>query len=116
MAGELEVVDGGECLVTFITCPNEESAKNLASELVGGQAAACVNMLGGVRSIYRWQGEICDDQEFLLVVKTRASKRAEVAEIVSQYHPYDEPELIFLPIQSGSKSYLKWLVDQTTVS
>lgn len=114
MAGKLEVVDGGECLVTLITCPNEESAVKLARELVGQQAAACVNMLGGLRSIYRWQGEICDDPELLLVVKTRESKREQMAEIVSQHHPYDEPELVFLPIHSGSDSYLRWLVEQTT--
>ena len=114
MAGKLELNDGGECLVTLITCPTEQSAKQLASELVGQESAACVNMIGGVRSIYRWQGEICDDQEFLLVVKTRESKRSKVAEIVSEHHPYDEPELLFLPIHSGSKSYLQWLVNQTS--
>ena len=114
MAGKLEVQDGGECLVTLITCPTEESAKQLASELVGQEAAACVNMIGGVRSVYRWQGKICDDQETLLVVKTRESKRTQVAEIVSSHHPYDEPELIFLPIHSGSTSYLQWVLDQTS--
>lgn len=112
MAGKLEIVEGGEALVALVTCPNEESASKLAESLVGKGIAACVNLLPGLTSIYRWKGEICRDQETLLVIKTTVEKRIEVAEQLTQHHPYDEPELLFLPVQSGSESYLKWLTEQ----
>ncbi len=114
MAGELRVVEGGDTLVALITCPNEESAQALSEQLVAQQAAACVNMVAGLTSVYRWQGEICRDSEWLLIVKVTEESRALVADILSQYHPYDEPELVFLPIHSGSSSYLSWLREQVS--
>ena len=97
----------------MITCPDLASADALASRLVASHSAACVNLIGGLTSVYRWKGEICRDSEVLLVVKTTLEKREAVAEVVSELHPYDEPELIFLPLHSGSESYLRWLTEQT---
>ena len=114
MAGKLSLSDGVGELVALITCPNQESADKLADELVGKFAAACVNIIPKLTSVYRWKGEICRDSEWLLVVKTRDEKREQVAALVSEVHPYDEPELIFLPIQSGSTSYLSWLREQVS--
>jgi periplasmic divalent cation tolerance protein len=94
--------------VAMITVP-AESVDAVSSALVQSRSVACVNVIGGLTSVYRWKGEICRDTESLLVVKTNENNRQSVADVLTEHHPYDEPELIFLPIQSGSKSYLSWL-------
>lgn len=116
MAGKLDIVSGGDNLVALITCPGEESATALAERLVADCVVACVNMVPGVTSIYRWQGKVCRDQEWLLVAKTTSARREGVASAITALHPYEEPELLFLPIESGSKTYLNWLVEQTSGS
>ena len=108
MAGKLEIVDGDGCFVAFITVPAEH-AEAVSSALIETRSAACVNVISGLTSVYRWKGEVCRDPESLMVVKTTADKRQAVADVLTAHHPYEEPELIFLPIQSGSKSYLSWL-------
>ena len=108
MAGKLDIVDGGEALVALITVP-AENVDTVASALVESGSAACVNVIGGLTSVYRWKGEVCRDSESLLVVKTNSANRQSVADVLTEHHPYDEPELIFLSIHSGSKSYLGWL-------
>lgn len=112
MARELSLGEGGDALVALITCPDANSASVLADKLVGGQAAACVNIVPGLTSVYRWKGEICRDSEQLLVVKTNESNRHRVAQVLTELHPYDEPELLFLPVSSGSETYLDWLQNQ----
>lgn len=112
MAGELTVVPAEQKLVALITCPDQNSAEQLAEALVASQAAACVNIVPGITSLYRWQGEVCRDQEHLLVVKTTEQARERVAAAVTKHHRYDEPELIFLPLHSGSESYLAWVSAQ----
>lgn len=116
MAGELEIVAGGDNLVALITCPSEDSATALAERLVADRVVACVNMVPGITSIYRWQGKVCRDKECLLVVKTTSARREGVAAAITALHPYDEPELLFLPIDSGSKTYLNWLIEQASGS
>lgn len=108
MAGKLKVVDGGDRLVALITVPAEH-AEAVSTALVETQSAACVNVISGLTSVYRWKGEVCRDPESLMIVKTTAEKRQAVADVLTKHHPYEEPELIFLPIQSGSESYLSWL-------
>jgi periplasmic divalent cation tolerance protein len=108
LAGKLEIVDGADALVALITVPGD-NADAVSSALIETRSAACVNVISGLTSVYRWKGEVCRDPEHLLIVKTTQGKRQAVADVLTQHHPYDEPELIFLPIQSGSKSYLGWL-------
>ena len=76
---------------------------------------ACVNIVPGLRSIYRWKGEVCDDAESLLVVKTRAEHLGALTEKIVALHPYDVPEVIALPLapDEGNPSYIDWLVKQT---
>ncbi len=100
--------------VAFITCPNEESANKLADLLIANHLAACVNIVPGLTSVYRWQGEVCRDSELLLIVKTRKERRAAIASLLEESHPYSEPELIFLPITSGSQGYLDWVSKHVT--
>lgn len=108
MAGKLEIVEGGDALVALITVPGDQ-ADTVSSALIESRVAACVNVIPGLTSVYRWKGEVCRDAETLLVVKTTRQNRQAVADVLTEHHPYEEPELIFLPIKSGSRSYLTWL-------
>lgn len=95
--------------VVLVTAPDPETGARLARALVGERLAACVNVVPGVRSVYRYEGEVHDDPEVLLVVKSRAD-RAEILESrVRELHPYDLPEVIRLPLCGGSAAYLDWV-------
>jgi periplasmic divalent cation tolerance protein len=96
-------------LIVFVTVPSREDGERIAEPLVGEQLAACVNIVGPIRSIYRWQGEICRDDEHLLLIKTTRARYAALESRVKQLHTYDVPEVIAVSIEMGSTSYLDWL-------
>ena len=100
-------------IVVFITAPQGEPGVKLARALVEERLAACVNILPDVRSIYSWKGELCDDGEILLVVKTRASLFEKLRERVSSLHPHEVPEVIALPLVAGHPPYLDWVEEMT---
>ena len=100
-------------VVVFITCGSEEEASKIAHALVDERLAACANMISPIRSIYRWQGKICDEREWLLVVKTRETRFQDLEKRVKSLHSYEVPEIISLPILAGSSSYLSWLEEST---
>jgi periplasmic divalent cation tolerance protein len=102
-----------EAVVVYITAPNEEEAAKLAQALVGERLAACVNIVKGIRSIYQWQGNIEDDAEVLMIVKTRKELFGPLEKRVKELHSYTVPEIIALPIVAGSGDYLAWLWDVT---
>lgn len=95
--------------VVLVTAPDVDSGRTLARALVDERLVACVNLVPGVRSIYRWQDAVEEDAEVLLVIKTRADRTAALAERVRVLHPYDEPEVVALPVTAGSRSYLDWV-------
>jgi periplasmic divalent cation tolerance protein len=97
--------------VVLVTAPDLAAAAGLGRSLVEEGLAACVNLVPGVRSIYRWQGEIHDDPEVLLIVKTRASLVETLASRVRALHPYELPEVLALPVAGGSEPYLAWVRD-----
>ena len=99
-------------IVVLSTCDSPESAAALARELVEQRLAACVNILPGARSIYRWQGKIEDASEWVLVIKTRRDLFARLRETIAKTHSYEVPEVIALPILDGSEPYLAWLDGQ----
>ncbi len=99
--------------VVLITAPAGESAAGIARDLVERRLAACVNLVREVRSIYRWEGAIQDDREDLLIVKTTASRVADLLARVREVHPYTVPEVIALPVDAGSESYLRWVEAET---
>lgn len=99
-------------ITVFVTIP-EDRAADLAAPLVNERLAACVNILPTVRSIYLWQGEVCDDPEALLVIKTRAELFSRLRLRVVELHPYDVPEVIALPVVDGHQPYLSWLDEST---
>jgi len=100
-------------VAVLVTVPSEEVATKLANVLVGEKLVACVNILPGVRSIYAWQGKICDDAELLCVLKTRAGLFGAVRDRVVALHPYEVPEVIALPLVAGHRPYLDWLQKET---
>jgi periplasmic divalent cation tolerance protein len=100
-------------LIVLVTVPTFEDGRKIAQELVGQKLAACVNILPGITSIYSWEGEVCEDAELQLVIKTRGALFSAISDFVKEAHPYDVPEVIAMPISGGSTAYLDW-VDAVT--
>lgn len=97
-----------EVHAVLVTVPSAE-AEGLARALVDERLAACVNLIPGIRSFYRWQGQVQDDDEVLLVIKTGSDRCEALAERVRELHPYDLPEVLALPAVGGSRAYLDWV-------
>jgi periplasmic divalent cation tolerance protein len=102
-----------EPIVVLVTCGSEEEALKIANALVEEHLAACVNLAFPIRSIYRWEGKIWDEKEWLLIIKTQKQRFEELEKKVKSLHSYSVPEIISLPIVKGSSSYLNWLVEMT---
>jgi periplasmic divalent cation tolerance protein len=100
-------------IVVFITASKETEAVTIAKALVEARLAGCVNIIRGIRSIYRWQGNIEDDKEVLLIAKTTKKLFNSLEKKVKELHSYSVPEIIAMPITEGSKDYLQWLNDAT---
>jgi periplasmic divalent cation tolerance protein len=100
-------------LIVLVTCPKGTVAERIARVLVSEGLAACVNVVPGLRSTYRWQGKICQDPEVLLIIKTRRPRLQTLTDRVRALHPYTVPEVIALPLAGGSPAYLAWVADAT---
>ena len=98
-------------VVALSTVGSAEEADRLARALVERRLAACVNVVPGVVSHYRWQGELQRDEERLLVIKTRAERIEALRDALRELHPYELPELVAFEITAGSEAYLKWIDD-----
>jgi periplasmic divalent cation tolerance protein len=100
-------------IVVFITVPSFDTGRKIAKTVVEEKLGACVNITKSeVNSIYYWQGNIEDDTEHLLIIKTREDKFKNLVEKVKELHPYTVPEIIAMPIVLGSEDYLNW-IDET---
>ena len=102
-----------ELIVILCTAPDEATAERLAQGLVDARLAACVNVVPGVRSYYRWQDKMECEGEVQLLIKTRRSRFDDVAAWIATHHPYDVPELVALSASRVSQSYLAWALEQT---
>jgi periplasmic divalent cation tolerance protein len=96
-------------IVVVTTVGTEEQAYLIARELVGRRQAACVNVVPGVRSIYRWKGKICKDGELLLIVKTLESEFEAVAGTIKELHSYELPEILAFNVSHGERNFLEWI-------
>ena len=103
-----------DSIVVFVTAGSAAEAETIARTLVEEQLAACVNILSPIRSIYRWEGRLADDQEWLLLIKTRAERFSAVEARIKALHSYQTPEVIALPIVQGSEDYLRWLSESVS--
>jgi len=114
--------------IMMITCPSIGVAKKLARSAVKSRLAACGNIIPGMTSIYEWkgkvatvsyvlklylQGEICEEEEAYLLLKTQKSMSEEVIKFVKENHPYDVPCIVSVPLDNGNPEFLKWVKDQT---
>jgi periplasmic divalent cation tolerance protein len=108
------VIPGAEAILVLITCATPQEAERIARELVEQRLAACVNVVPHVRSLFSWENALSEEQEVLLVVKTRRSRFRQLAVSVKTLHSYGVPEIIALPIVEGSARYLKWIDDVTS--
>ncbi len=96
------------------TTATREDATRIARALVEQQLAGCVQIVGPITSIYRWEGAIEEAEEFLLIVKTRQSLYTTIEATINALHPYDVPEVLAVPVAGGSQSYLDWLKNELT--
>ena len=108
-AGAQEMAGTEAVHVVLVTAPDLAVGTELARRLVEEGLAACVNLVPGVRSIYRWQGAVQEDAEILLIAKTRAALVDALAARVRALHPYELPEVIALAVVAGSEPYLDWV-------
>jgi periplasmic divalent cation tolerance protein len=101
-----------QCRLVLVTCETLVEAKRIARAAVEAKLAACVNVMRSpVESIYRWKGKVEVAREYLLVMKSTARRLRELERMVRSRHSYDVPEFLVLPVVSGSREYLAWLVD-----
>lgn len=100
-------------IIVYCTVPNDFSANLIAGALVDEQLAACVNIIEGVTSVYRWEGQVQNDKELLLLIKTQKSKFEELKTKILSLHEYSVPEIVAVPIELGHDEYLKWIADST---
>lgn len=100
-------------LVCFCTCPDADSATRLADALVGEHLAACVSVVPGLRSVYRWQGAIERSDESLLLIKTSRDRLDALTARVRDLHPYELPEVVAVEVAGGLSTYLDWVAEQT---
>lgn len=105
-----------QAIVVITSVGTEEQANLIAREMVARRHAACVNIVPGVRSVYRWQGKICQDGELLLVIKTTSEEFPAVAETIQELHSYELPEVLAFQVTKGEQRFLDWIagsVDKT---
>ena len=100
--------------MALTTLPDLSAARRLARVLVRERLCACVNILPGLRSIYRWEGRVREDGEVLLVLKTSMANGARLQARVLALHPYEVPELIAWPLPRIAPAYARWLLDSTS--
>lgn len=109
MTGEIRVTD---FILISTTTDSAAAAEKIATTLVEQRLAACVQVIPQVRSVYRWQGNVEQADEWLCSVKTRRALFSRVEEAILRQHSYDCPEIVAVPLEAASPSYLQWLNDQ----
>ena len=97
----------------YITAKDKEEARNIGKELVGSKLAACVNIIDKMNSFYWWEGKVQDDNEAILIAKTKESLVSELIEKVKSMHSYECPCIVSLPLLEGNKEYLEWVEKET---
>ncbi len=99
--------------IVFCTIDNGDTARRIARQLVEERLAACVNIIDNVTSIYKWEGDLEEDKELLMVMKTSADRLSSLIQKLREVHPYDVPEILAWPAEKGNPGYLDWVLTQT---
>jgi periplasmic divalent cation tolerance protein len=105
-----------DALVVLTTVSNTDEATTLIRTLLERRLVACGTMLPGARSMYRWNGKVADEQEIVILLKTRAARLEALEVAFGELHPYKVPELLALPVQAGLGKYLAWIDEETSLS
>ena len=98
-------------VVILVTAASRREGRKIARHLVEAKLAACVNITQAVESIYRWEGKVADEKEFVMLIKSTRELFPEIKAEISRIHSYHTPEIICLPIIEGSRNYLQWVSD-----
>lgn len=102
-----------EYLLVLCTCPNATVAAEVATALIEQNLAVCTNRVPGIRSYYRWQGHLEQEDEVLLLAKTTRARFPALEQAIRALHPHEVPEIIAVPIVAGAEAYLKWISECT---
>jgi periplasmic divalent cation tolerance protein len=113
MAETAHDAPAGELLLALSTAPDAATAERIAAVLVEERLVACVNLIPGLLSFYRWQGEVQREAEVLLLIKTHASRLPRLKERLAAVHPYEVPELIAFAIRDGLEAYCRWIAEES---
>ena len=105
-------IDPSQVTVVLTTVPDAQTAESLAEQLLDERLVACANVVPGVRSIYRWEGETKHDAEVLVLLKTTTASVPRLTERIAVLHPYDVPEVVALPVTAGLDAYVAWVGDE----
>lgn len=105
-----------DAVVVLTTITNDDEAVSLIRELLDRRLIACGTIFGGARSIYRWEGKIADEQEAVLLLKTRSGCVEGLRRAFAELHPYKVPELLAMPVTGGLDRYLGWINDETSLT
>ena len=106
--------DPAHILLVISTISDIGRGRQLARQIIDKRLAACCNIVPGITSFYRWQDELCEDRECLLVMKTLTSRYRPLEDFIIANHPYDLPELIAVPVNTGLEEYLAWISRQSS--
>ncbi len=109
-------VSKSSCIVVLVTAGDRQSAAAIGRTLVEERLAACANLVGPIRSIYRWRGAVEDAREHLILLKTRAALYQALQARVRELHPYEVPEIVAIDIEKGSPPYLNWVRESTATA
>ena len=103
-------------LIVLCTVPDRDTAEEIANILIADNLAACVNIIPGITSVYRWENRIEQAEELILFIKTGGTTYTAMQEKITDLHPYELPEIIAVPIQDGLPAYLNWLTQSLETS
>jgi periplasmic divalent cation tolerance protein len=105
-----------DAIVVLTTVASDEEAVKLVRELLERRLIACGTLFQGARSLYRWQGKVADEQEVVIMLKTRSARLDSLRTAFTELHPYKVPELLALPVEGGLEKYLEWINAETTLA
>ena len=103
-----------DAIIIYCTVPDKRVAKEIAKYIIKHHLAACVSAVDRVESVFSWDGDICEEKEVLMMIKTRRSNYGKIKLVIEDAHPYTVPEIIALPIVDCSEDYLKWMIKETS--
>ncbi|MEW6543139.1 MAG: divalent-cation tolerance protein CutA [Nitrospirota bacterium] len=107
------MADATDQIIVFVTASSEEEAVTIGRKLVEGELVACANVIPRIRSVFRWEGKVAEEQEALLILKSRMELFDQLEKAVKSLHSYSVPEIIAVPLAKGAGNYLDWISEMT---